>query len=304
MNPFSSVVCLIGVIVLLVPPAPLAAQELEPGAYWPIPRGVNIVTAIGGINWGDVAFEPSLPVEDAAATIATSAFAYTRAFGLAGRSANAMAMLPVVGGHLSGLYFGEHTVVDRFGLADPKFKFAMNLYGAPAMIPAEFAKYRPRLIVGASVTVMTPLGQYDPAKLVNLGTNRWSFKPEIGLSRTYGKWMVEGMAGTWLFTDNTNFAGGRTRAQEAIVLLQAHLTYRFTRVMWLAADGNYFRGGTTTIGGKQNIDFQNNSRIGATFSKSLARGHAMRASLSRGAFTTIGARFTSLAVGYNFAWPR
>jgi len=142
MNPFSSVVCLIGVMVLLVPP-PLAAQELEPGAYWPIPRGVNIVTAIGGINWGDVAFEPSLPVEDAAATIATSAFAYTRSFGLAGRSANAMAMLPVVGGHLTGLYFGEHTVVDRFGLADPKFKIAMNLYGAPAMIPAEFAKYRP-----------------------------------------------------------------------------------------------------------------------------------------------------------------
>ena len=304
MNPFSNVVCLIGVMVLLVSPAPLAAQELEPGAYWPIPRGVNIVTAIGGINWGDVAFEPSLPVEDAAATIATSALAYTRAFGLAGRSANAMAMLPVVGGHLTGLYFGEHTVVDRFGLADPKFKFAMNLYGAPAMTPAEFAKYHGRLIVGASVTMMTPLGQYDPAKLVNLGTNRWSFKPEIGLSRTYGKWMVEGMAGAWLFTDNTNFAGGRTREQDAIVLLQGHLTYRFTRVMWLAADGNYFRGGTTTIGGKQNIDFQNNSRIGATFSKSLARGHAMRASLSRGAFTTIGARFTSLAVGYNFAWPR
>ena len=82
--------------------------------------------------------------------------------------------------------------------------------------------------------------------------------------------MVEGMAGTWLFTDNTNFAGGRTREQDAIVILQGHLTYRFTRVMWLAADGNYFRGGTTTIGGKQNIDFQNNSRIGATFSKSLA----------------------------------
>ena len=120
---------------------------------------MNIVTAIGGINWGDVAFEPSLPVEDAAATIATSALAYTRAFGLAGRSANAMVMLPIVGGHLTGLYLGEHTVVDRFGLADPKFKVAMNLYGAPAMVPAEFAKYRPRLIVGASLTVMTPLGQ-------------------------------------------------------------------------------------------------------------------------------------------------
>ena len=102
---------------------------------------------------------------------------------------------------------------------------------------------------------------------------------------------IEGMAGTWLFTDNTNFAGGRTREQEAIVILQAHVTYRFTRVMWLPGDANYFRGSALTIGGNQNIDFQNNSRIGGTFSKSLARGHAFRASVSRGAYTTIGARF-------------
>ena len=95
------------------------AQELEPGAYWPIPKGVNIVTAIGGINWGDVAFEPSLPVEDASATIGTSALAFTRAFGLGGRSANAMVMLPLVGGHLTGRYFGEHTVVDRSGSPTP-----------------------------------------------------------------------------------------------------------------------------------------------------------------------------------------
>ena len=304
MSAFSIVVCLIGAVVLLLSPAPVRAQELEPGAYWPIPKGLNIVTAIGSVNWGDVAFEPSLPVEDAAATIATSALAYTRAFGLGGRSANAMVMLPIVGGHLTGRYLGEDTVVDRFGLADPKLKFAVNLFGAPSMTPAEFAAYRQRLIVGVSLTMMAPLGQYDATKLVNLGTNRWSFKPEIGLSRSYGKWVIEGMAGIWLFTDNTNFAGGRTREQDGILIIQGHFTRRFTRVMWLAADANYFRGGRTTIGGKQNIDFQNNSRIGATFSKSLARGHAIRASLSRGAFTTIGARFTSLAFGYNYAWPR
>ena len=304
MSPFSIVVCLIGAIVLFVSPAPLRAQELEPGAYWPIPKGLNIVTAIGIVNWGDVAFEPSLPVEDAAATIATSAFAYTRAFGLGGRSANALAMLPIAGGHLTGRYLGEDTEVDRFGLADPKLKFAVNLFGAPAMTPGEFAKYRQRLIVGVSLTVMPPLGQYDPTKLVNLGTNRWSFKPEIGLSRSYGKWVIEGMAGVWLFTDNTNFAGGRTREQDAIVSIQGHFTRRFTGGMWLAADANYYRGGRTTINGRLNIDFQNNSRIGATFSKSLSRGHAIRASLSRGAYTTIGARFTSLAVGYNYAWRR
>ena len=74
--------------------------------------------------------------------------------------------------------------------------------------------------------------------------------------------------------------------------------------MWLAGDANYYTGGTTTIGGKQNLDFQRNSRIGATFSSALGRHQAIRASVSRGAYTTIGAAFTSIAVGYNYAWAR
>jgi hypothetical protein len=140
----------------------------------------------------------------------------------------------------------------------------MNLYGAPSMTPKEFASYRQQSIVGVSLTVAPPLGQYDSTKLINLGTNRWSFKPEVGISRAYGQWVVEALAG----------------------------------------DANYFTGGRTTIGGKQNLDLQRNSRIGATFSSALGRGQAIRMSVSRGAYTTIGADFTSIAVGYNYAWAR
>jgi hypothetical protein len=152
--------------------------------------------------------------------------------------------------------------------------------------------------------MMAPLGQYDSAKLVNLGTNRWSFKPEVGVSRSYGPWVIEGMAGVWLFTDNDEFAGSRTRQQDPIVSLQAHFTRRFNRQTWLAADANYYRGGQTTIDGSRNIDFQSNARIGATFSRALTSRHSLRASFSRGAYTTIGANFTSLAIGYNYAWVR
>jgi hypothetical protein len=180
----------------------------------------------------------------------------------------------------------------------------MNLYGAPAMTPKAFASYRQQTIVGVSLTVAPPLGQYDPAKLINLGNNRWSFKPEVGLSRTNGQWVLEMMAGVWLFTDNTNFFGGRTREQDPIAAVQAHLTYRFKRTMWLAGDANYFTGGRTTIGGRQNFDLQRNSRIGATFSSALDRHQAIRFSVSRGAYTTIGADFTAIAVGYNYAWAR
>jgi hypothetical protein len=114
--------------------------------------------------------------------------------------------------------------------------------------------------------------------------------------------MSEIMVGAWFFTDNTEFVGFRTREQDRIVATQFHFTRRFSPAMWLAADANFYAGGRTTIGGKQNVDLQKNSRIGATFSKGLGGGHAIRASFSRGAYTTIGADFTSVAVGYNYAW--
>ena len=291
-------------LALLLMPVSAWAQELEPGAYWPIPKGLNIITVINNFNWGDVAFDPAAPIDEASARINTTALAFTRAFGLGGRSANAGVVVPIIAGHIEGLYLGEPAEVGRFGQGDPRLRLAVNLYGAPSMTLKEFASYQHRTIVGVSVTLAPPLGQFDSAKLINLGTNRWSFKPEVGISRAYGKWIVEGMAGAWFFTDNTEFVGGRTRSQDPIVAMQVHVTHRFTRTIWLAADANYFTGGRTTLGGNQNLDLQRNSRVGATFSAALDRHQAIRMSVSRGAYTTIGADFTSVAVGYNYAWAR
>ena len=281
-----------------------SAQELEPGAYWPIPAGLNIVTVVNGFNWGDLAFDPAAPIDEASARINTTALSFTRAFRLAGRSASAGAVLPIVAGHVGGVYFGQAAEAGRFGPGDPRFRVATNLYGAPAMTPKEFASFQHRTIVGISFTVAPPLGQYDSAKLINLGTNRWSFKPEVGFSQAHGRWVVEAMAGVWLFTDNTNFGGGNTREQDPIGAMQFHLTYKFQRTMWLAGNANYFTGGRTTIGGRQNLDLQRNSRVGATFSRALSGGSAIRMAVSRGAYTTIGGNFTSVAVGYNYAWAR
>jgi hypothetical protein len=292
------------VLGFVLAPLSSAAQELEPGAYWPIPTGLNIVSLVNSLNFGDVAFDPAAPIDEATATINTTALALTRAFSLAGRSANVGVAIPVIGGHIEGIYLGEPAEVSRFGLGDPRLRLAMNVYGAPAMTPKEFASYRQQTIVGLSIVVAPPLGQYDSAKLINLGTNRWSFKPEVGFSRTRGQWVLEAAAGVWLFTDNDDFFGGVTREQDPIVAAQVHVTYRFTRTMWLAGDVNYFTGGRTTINGRQNVDLQRNSRIGATFSRALGRGQAIRMSVSDGAYTTIGAAFTSIAVGYNYAWVR
>ena len=294
----------IAALVVRLLPVRTIAQELEPGAYWPLPARLNIATAVNSFNWGDVTFDPTVPVDEAKSRINTTAFSFTRAFSLAGRSANAGFALPIVSGHLEGLYLGAPAEANRFGIGDPRLRLAMNLYGAPSMTPQQFASYQLRTIVGVSFIAAMPLGQYDPARLVNIGLHRWSFKPEIGIAHGVGRWVIEGMVGVWFFTDDPDFGNGRGREQEPIVATQLHLTYRFSRSMWLAADANYFRGGRTTIGGTRNIDFQRNSRIGATFSKGLDRHQSIRVALSAGAYTTIGNSFTQIAFGYNYAWAR
>ena len=125
------------VAAALLFPVGATAQELEPGAYWPLPKGLNIVTVANSINWGDLAFDPSAPIDEASATINTTALAFAGSFAVAGRSANASLMVPIVAGHLEGLYLGEFAEVGRFGQGDPRLKFAVNLYGAPAMTPKD-----------------------------------------------------------------------------------------------------------------------------------------------------------------------
>jgi hypothetical protein len=291
-------------LMLQLVPLCVSAQELTPGAYWPLPVRINILTFVNSSNWGAVAFDPALPAEDSRGTIDTVAIAYTRTLSIAGRSANVGLQIPVLGGHVEGRYLGVPTERGQFGFGDPRLSLGVNLYGAPAMTPQANARYRMRTIVGASLTVAVPLGQYDDSKVLNLGSNRWAVKPEIGLSRATGRWIVEGMAGIWLFTDNTDFSGGHTREQDPIASVQGHLTYRFSRRVWIAGDANFYRGGRTTVDGVRHLDIQSNARVGWTFSWALDQHHALRASVSRGAYTTIGGDFTTIAVGYNYAWTR
>ncbi|MGB7492394.1 MAG: transporter, partial [Thermoanaerobaculia bacterium] len=235
------------VVALLVLAFPLAGQELEPAAYKVVPINANLLQVGYVLAVGDVNFNPALPVEDAEATINTMTVMYGRTLSLFGRSANFGVVAPYSVGHLEGIYIGEFTEVDRSGLRDPLFRLAVNLYGGPAMELKEFASYKPKTNVGASIRILAPLGEYDSSKLINLGTNRWSFKPEIGVTRALGKWSLECYAGVWFFTDNTDFFGGKTREQDPIGSFQGHTLYTFKPGMWLALDLNYYNGGTTKV---------------------------------------------------------
>lgn len=292
----------VAVVFFVTIGAPLVGQELEPAAYKVVPINVNLLQFGYVLAIGDVNFTPALPVEDAEATIYTMTVMYGRTLGILGRSANLGVVAPYSRGHLEGIYLGNFTEVDRSGFRDPMFRLAVNLHGGPAMGVKEFAAYQPKTNVGASLRILAPLGQYDRSKLINLGSNRWSFKPEVGVTRALGSWSFEFYAGVWLFTDNTDFFGGKTREQDPIGSFQLHALYTFKPGMWLAFDVNYYNGGTTRVDGLENLDLQQNSRVGLTYLLPLNRRSSLRFAYSRGARTTIGAAFDALGVGYTYVW--
>lgn len=287
---------------LFVLVCPLFGQELEPGAYSVSPVGVNIVVLANNLSAGDLSFDPAVPIEEASATLNTTVLGYVRTLNVLGRSGNVGIVLPYTFGNLEGRYLGEFQMVSRSGLRDPSVRYAVNLYGSPAMNLKEFSGHRRKTNLGASLALIAPLGQYDPAKLINVGTNRWSFKPEVGLSHALGRWTLEAYAGVWLFTDNKNFFNGKLRQQKAIGSSQVHVIRTFRPRLWASFDANFYVGGRTTIDGKLNSDLQRNSRLGATFAIPLAPRQSLKFAYSRGARTTVGADFDSLTLSYQFLW--
>ena len=281
----------------------IAGQDMEARAYSVSPVGTNIVLVGYSRSTGDLNFDPSLPVTNGKAAVNSAAAGYIRSIDLFGRSANVAVILPYTWGHLQGNVAGQFQEAQRSGLRDPMVRFSINLHGARAMNLKEFSTYRQKTNIGASLVVAAPLGQYDPAKVVNLGTNRWGFKPEVGLSRAVGRVYLDLYAGAWIYTANKNFQG-RTRKQESIVGTQFHLSYIFSRKLWAAFDATLYTGGRTTTNGVRGDDLQRNSRAGGTLSYSFARRQSLKFVYSRGVITTIGGDFQSVSVAYQYVWGR
>jgi hypothetical protein len=281
-----------------------SAQELVPAAYTPAPYGVNLVSLASMYNTGDLAFDPSGPIEEADAKILGTSLSYFRTLSIAGRSATLGVIVPYVLGDLKGLYLGEPASAERSGIGDVALRGGINLYGGRAMNLREFSTYRPRTLIGTSLTIKGPTGQYDSSKLINIGTNRWSVKPEIGIVQVIGRWAIDAYVGAWFYTDNTDFLGGMTREQDPIFSTQAHVRYLIKPGLWAAIDGNFWKGGQTTIDGAVSDDEQRNSRVGLTVSMRLGRSHSLRFAASVGAITRIGGDFNSVGVSYGYSWMK
>ena len=278
------------------------AQELEPGTYQNAPTQANIAIASYGHSSGNVLLDASLPVEGAKATVNVIGLAYLRTLGIGGRSAKIDVQVPVSWATFSGVVAGELRTRSPRGFADPRVRLVVNLIGAPAQSLPEFAKYRQRTVVGASLQAVMPLGQYDSTRYVNLGSNRWSFRPELGVSSARGRLTLEVTGGGWFFTHNGDYLGSTTQTQTPLYFAKAGAIWSFKRGMWLAVNYGRANGGETRVDGVKTSEPQRNDRLAYTFVMPFYRTGGLRITYTSGLSTRLGADFDSIGIGYQYSW--
>jgi hypothetical protein len=286
------------------------AQDLTPRAYVVTPNGSNAVIVTDVYNDGDLNFEGVVPIEDATGRINGVAIGFYRSLGFFGRSANVNMVLPYGTGTFDGIVLGSPYTTHRSGLFDIPVRLAVNLVGGPAMGPGEWLKWRQKTLLGASLKVTIPVGQYDPTKLINLGSNRWAFKPELGLSHRHGNWIADVYGAVWLFTKNPEFfsnnqyfSGTRAQTQAPIGILEMHVSYDVRPRLWVSLDGNFWTGGETTLDGVENPKtLQRSSRVGMTTSVPLSRHQSVKLGFARGAYARFGGDYTIYSAAWQYSW--
>jgi hypothetical protein len=293
-----------GLLCLLLAAAPLAAQDLDPRSYANVPINSSFLVSGFSLSHGGVVTDPSLPVTDINATVETPSLGIAHSFSLFGRTAQAFGVLPYSWAQVSGRVLEQSRSISRAGLSDVRLRLSVLVRGAPAATLLQLAKAPRRTIIGTSLTVVAPTGQFFPDRLINLGTNRWAFRPEFAVSHPIGeRWLLDAYAGVWLFTINHSFYPGTSaRSQAPMGSFQGHLSYNFTRKSWAAFDATYYVGGKTTIEGIGNDDMQSNARVGGTLALAVGRRHSIKLAASRGAIVRFGANFTTVSIGWQTAW--
>ncbi|NBB62201.1 transporter [Pseudomonas sp. ODNR1LW] len=276
------------------------AEDLEPRSYANTPVGINFLLMGYSDLHGNVTANPSIPLEDAKLNIQTVVFAYARSLDVWGRSGKFDIVVPEAKLTGSALLAGEPRKRDVTGLIDPRFRFSVNLYGAPAMSLAEFPSYQQDVIIGTSLAITAPLGQYDDSRLINLGNNRWSFKPELGVSKRVGQVTLELSGAGTFFTDNDELLGNHVLSQDPIYQVQGHLIYAFENGIWASLDATWFEGGKSAVDGISNHDYQENSRYGCTLTLPLNRNHSIKLNASKGGYTRTGSDFDAVGMVWQY----
>ncbi len=271
-----------------------SAQELDARHFSPAPLGTTFVIAGAGESEGAIVYDPALDIDNVHADLNIVTTGFGRVFAWGERQARVLVVLPHAEGTIAGDVGSVPQAARLDGFVDPRIKLSVGLRGAPALSPAELAHAPRGTLVSAALTIVPPWGDYEPTRLVNLGYNRWAVKPEIGVLRPFGPWTVEGTFGAWLYSRNDEqFPGTAHKRQEPLLSAQAHVSYTWPNRMWLALDATSFAGGDTRVDGVENPDYQENTRVGITWSIPAGKSDSLKLAYSEGRTTLRGNDFES-----------
>lgn len=283
------------------------AQDLAPRAYVITPLHSNAITITNGIYRGGVLFDGAVPITDATGTHNLSLLTYYHGFGLFGRSGNVTVSLPYAVGSFKGNVAGLQSSIYRSGLPDLSSRISVNLWGGPSMPIQEFRKWKQKSLLGVSLRVVAPTGQYEATRLVNWSANRWAFKPELGYSKRWRNWVLDCYAGGWFYTTNPKYFSSppvtQPQTQEPIGIFEGHLSHNLKPRLWFSLDGNFWFGGVTSLSGIANLATrQTSSRVGVTASLPVGKRQSVKVSYDNGAYIRFGGNYQSVSVAWQYSW--
>ncbi|HSN48362.1 MAG TPA: transporter, partial [Flavobacterium sp.] len=168
----------------------------------------------------------------------------------------------------------------------------------PALEKKDFRHYQEKAIFGVSFVTSVPTGKYYEDKMINIGSNRWAFKPEMGVSRRFKHVYAEAYLGTWFYTNNTEYMTTKVLRQKPTVTLQGHASYYFKNQMWVGLNTNWYKVGATTIDDVPSGNSLDDWRIGATFSTPISKTQSLRLQLHTGVLSNIGLNYDSVTLAY------
>ncbi|MFI5154159.1 MAG: transporter [Chitinophagales bacterium] len=278
------------------------AQDLEARSYSLVPKGMHAAALSYTYSKGNIISDFASPIQDLQVNTSSITMVYVQTFTIFNKLARIQGVMPYSFLRGTAKFYGADTSGSRNGFLDGKIKFGLNLIGSPVLSPKEFHLFQEHTVLGVSIVVSAPIGQYFPEKLINLGTNRWAFKPEIGFSHRGGRLYYEFYTGVWFFTANNEFLQKSSLDQKPLLSLQAHVDYVFKSSIWVAVNGGLARGGESSINDIEQDDQQRNWRLGTTFSMPINKHQSIKAMVNTGVATRAGQDYTAITLVYQYIW--